>query len=73
MHATAPHTYPRRILVAVTGLSPQVVTETLYALAVAADLPFVPTDIKRRLAQHFKIEGKAEKAMKERLAAVRGG
>ncbi len=45
MHATAPHTYPRRILVAVTGLSPQVVTETLYALAVAADPRFVPTEI----------------------------
>ena len=29
-------TYPRRILLAVTGLSPQVVTETLYALGVAA-------------------------------------
>ena len=30
-----PNAYPRRILVAVTGLSPQIVTETLYALAVA--------------------------------------
>jgi CRISPR-associated protein Cmr6 len=29
------------------------------------------TEIKR-LGQHFKIEGKAEKAMKEMLAAVRG-
>ncbi|MBK7955058.1 MAG: TIGR02584 family CRISPR-associated protein [Candidatus Accumulibacter sp.] len=38
--------YPRRILVAVTGLSPQIVTETLYALAVApAQAPFVPTEI----------------------------
>ena len=31
------------------------------------------TDIKKSLAEHFKIEGKAEKAMKERLTAVRGG
>ncbi len=37
--------YPRRILLAVTGLSPQVVTETLYALAVAAERPWIPTEI----------------------------
>ncbi len=36
---------PRRILVAVTGLSPQVVTETLYALAVAAPTGWVPERI----------------------------
>lgn len=30
------------------------------------------TEIKKRLGQHFKIEGKAEKAMKQKLAAVRG-
>lgn len=29
-----PHTHPRRILLAVTGLFPQIVTETLYALGV---------------------------------------
>ncbi len=41
-----PSDYPRRILVAVTGLSPQIVTETLYALAVApAQTAFVPTEI----------------------------
>jgi len=32
---TAPHDYPKRILLAVSGLSPQVLTETFYALAVA--------------------------------------
>lgn len=37
--------YPRRILLAVTGLSPQIVTETLYAVAVTAPTPFVPTEI----------------------------
>lgn len=37
--------YPRRILLAVTGLSPQIVTETLYALVVAAKPAFVPTEI----------------------------
>ncbi|MCB1968409.1 MAG: TIGR02584 family CRISPR-associated protein [Candidatus Accumulibacter sp.] len=41
-----PNEYPRRILVAVTGLSPQIVTETLYALAVApSNAPFVPTEV----------------------------
>ncbi len=40
-----PETYPRRILLAVTGLSPQVVTETLYALIQIRRPPFVPTEI----------------------------
>ena len=40
--------YRRRILLAVTGLSPQIVTETLYALAVAGDVSsaaFIPTEV----------------------------
>jgi CRISPR-associated protein (TIGR02584 family) len=41
-----PHTYPRRVLLAVTGLSPQVVTETLYALTQVCRPPFVPTEIQ---------------------------
>lgn len=41
----APDGFPRRILLAVTGLSPQIVTETLYALAVARSPAFVPTEI----------------------------
>lgn len=40
-----PHEYPRRILLAATGLSPQVVTETLYALAVASKPAFIPTEV----------------------------
>ena len=42
-----PTRYPRRVLLAVSGLSPQIVTETLYALAVAApaDERFVPTEV----------------------------
>jgi len=40
-----PHEYPERILLAVTGLSPQVVTETLYALAVTREPAFVPTEV----------------------------
>lgn len=41
----APETFPRRILIAVCGLSPQILTETLYALAVAGTPGFVPTEI----------------------------
>jgi CRISPR-associated protein (TIGR02584 family) len=41
-----PAAYPRRILLAVTGLSPQIVTETLYALAVERQPPWVPTEIR---------------------------
>lgn len=35
----------KKILVAVTGLSPQIVTETLYALAVGTDSPWVPDEV----------------------------
>ena len=41
-----PHDYSRRVLVAVTGLSPQIVTETLYALAFEQEPPFVPTEVR---------------------------
>ena len=40
-----PHHYPKRILLAVSGLSPQILTETLYGLTVASHTPFIPTDI----------------------------
>ncbi len=45
MRLRSPGDYSRRILLAVTGLSPQVVTETIYALAVDSSTPFVPTEI----------------------------
>jgi CRISPR-associated protein (TIGR02584 family) len=38
--------YPRRVLLAVTGLTPQIVTETLYALAVAQAEPWIPTEVR---------------------------
>jgi CRISPR-associated protein (TIGR02584 family) len=41
-----PDASPRRILLAVTGLSPQIVTETLYALAVDRQPAWVPTGIR---------------------------
>ena len=40
--------HPRRILLAVTGLSPQIVTETLYALGASTtndQAPFIPTEV----------------------------
>jgi CRISPR-associated protein (TIGR02584 family) len=40
-----PANFSRRILLAVSGLSPQIVTETIYALAANADRPFVPTEV----------------------------
>lgn len=40
-----PADFPRRILLAVTGLSPQIVTETLYALAVGGNPPWLPTEV----------------------------
>jgi CRISPR-associated protein (TIGR02584 family) len=52
--------HPRRVLLAVTGLSPQIVTETLYALAVERRPPWVPTEIRiittRKGAQNARLE-----------------
>lgn len=44
MSAVLPHEFPRRILFCVTGMSPQVLTETLYAL-IHAKPAFLPTEI----------------------------
>ena len=44
--AAHPASYPRRILVAVTGMSPQIVTETIYALAVTGSPAFLPTEVR---------------------------
>ena len=41
-----PQEYPRRILLAVTGLSPQIVTETVYWLAVKRAPAFTPTEVQ---------------------------
>jgi CRISPR-associated protein (TIGR02584 family) len=45
MTALPPEAYPKRILVALCGLSPQVVTETIYALAVEQTPPYLPTEV----------------------------
>jgi CRISPR-associated protein (TIGR02584 family) len=44
MDPQRPESYPRRVLVTVSGLTPQIVTETIYALATRA-VPFVPTEV----------------------------
>lgn len=45
MDPRLPNSYPRRVLLAVSGLSPQIVTETVYALTQAQSPPWVPTEI----------------------------
>ena len=67
--------YPRRILLAVTGLSPQIVTETLYALAcqvpnnsnVSHITPFIPTEI------HLLSTSEGEKLARTALLHPDGG
>jgi len=44
--ATSPSDFPRRVLLAVSGLTPQIVTETIYALAADEHAPFVPTEVQ---------------------------
>jgi CRISPR-associated protein (TIGR02584 family) len=41
-----PARFPRRVLLALCGLSPQVVTETLYALTLLRQPPFIPSRIE---------------------------
>lgn len=46
MAEMSPGSYPRRVLLVVTGLTPQVVTESVYALATASgDEGFIPTEV----------------------------
>ena len=51
MNTKQPHEYDKRILVAVTGLTPQVVTETLYCLTVKRELE----NRKRKPEDHQKM------------------
>ncbi len=50
-----PHDYPTRVLVAVTGLSPQIVTETLFALAVGHRDQYIVPSPEQRLLEPTKI------------------
>ena len=40
-----PESYPRRVLVAVSGLTPQIVTETIYALTQIKKPAWIPTEV----------------------------
>jgi CRISPR-associated protein (TIGR02584 family) len=56
-----PQEYPRRVLVCVVGMSPAVVTETLYALAKKEDPAFVPTEV------HVVTTTEGARGIRERL------
>lgn len=45
MPIPSPHTFPRRILVAVEAYSPQTITEALYALTQTSEPAYIPTEI----------------------------
>ena len=47
-----PHDYPRRVLLAVAARSPQIVTETIYALTQQAKTACMPTEIHVITTQH---------------------
>ena len=57
-----PHEYPRRVLALAVGLTPQVVTETLYALVAGRSPAWVPTEIRLLTT--------AEGAMRARLTLL---
>ena len=40
-----PSCYEQRILLAVTGLAPQIVTETIFALCITENPAFIPTEV----------------------------
>lgn len=68
-----PHEYPKRTLFAVIGMTPQIVTESLYVLAVKQQPAFVPTDIKivttkagaEEVRQKLLVDGWFERLCKE--------
>ncbi len=59
---TQPSQFDRRILLMLCGLTPQVVTETIYALSVTQSPAFIPTEIKV-----ITTEKGAEKALSKLL------
>lgn len=62
-----PQAYPRRALVCLVGLNPQVVTETLYALVRQQQPAFLPTEL------HIVSTARGAQAVRERLLADGGG
>lgn len=45
MKPDLPESFPKRILLLVSGITPQIITETLYALAVKREPAFIPTRV----------------------------
>ena len=45
INSSAPRQFKKRILLAVTGMSPHIVTETLYALCIDQEPAFIPTEV----------------------------
>lgn len=45
MNSSEPSSYPRRILLVVSGMSPQIMTETLYALTQTRTPAYLPTEV----------------------------
>lgn len=66
-YTQSPDRYPRKILLAATGLSPQIVTETLYALAIQHNPRYVPTEI------HLITTSEGEKIAKRALLHPNSG
>jgi CRISPR-associated protein (TIGR02584 family) len=63
---TEPATYPRRALVCLAGLTPQVITETLFALIHQEKPAFVPTEL------HVVCTAQGAAAVRERLLGPAG-
>ena len=61
-----PHDYSRRILLCVIGMTPQLVTETLYKITVESSSKFIPTEI------HLITTGEGGRSAKNALLGVRG-
>ncbi len=61
-----PETYGRRVLLTVSGMSPQIITETLYALAVAGKPRWVPAELHVLTTTH------GARLVRERLLGGKG-
>lgn len=61
-----PHEFNRRVLLCVIGMTPQIVTETLYKLAVDMKPKFIPTET------HLITTGEGEKSARHALLGVDG-
>lgn len=69
----APQEYTNRILLAVSGMSPQIVTETLYSLAIAQHPTFIPTQIHLITTKAGAKEAKEAKEAKLKLLHPKTG